>query len=193
MVAHDGASIGPRSVGYRLLQQALCFGGDTLTATDIAVAAGRMELGDASRVAHLDRGMVAAVMRRAGEMLAEGVDRMKAEAGDVPLLAVGGGSFLVPDLLDGVSEVRRVHHHAVANAVGAAIAQVGGEVDQIYSGMSRDAMLRAAHDEAERRAVEFGAAIDSLRVVEIEDIPLSYLPGDARRVRGPLIGDVAIS
>ena len=37
-ISPDGRRIGPRSVGYRLTSRALCFGGDTLTATDIAVA-----------------------------------------------------------------------------------------------------------------------------------------------------------
>ena len=57
-------------------------------------------------------------------MVEESVDRMKTEAGDVPLIAVGGGAFLVPDRLEGVSEVVRVPHGDCANAVGAAIAQV---------------------------------------------------------------------
>ena len=39
--------IGPRSVGYRLTEEALVFGGGTLTCTDLAVAAGLLQLGDA--------------------------------------------------------------------------------------------------------------------------------------------------
>ena len=34
----DGLTIGPDSVGYQLTRRALVFGGDTLTATDLAVA-----------------------------------------------------------------------------------------------------------------------------------------------------------
>ncbi|MEV4899339.1 hydantoinase/oxoprolinase family protein, partial [Nonomuraea sp. NPDC055795] len=45
-----GLRIGPDSVGYRLTEQALVFGGDTLTATDLAVAAGMAELGDPALV-----------------------------------------------------------------------------------------------------------------------------------------------
>ena len=123
-------------------------------------------------------------------MIAEGVDRMKTEAGDVPLLAVGGGSFLIPDQVEGCSAVIRVEHHAVANAVGAAIAQVSGEVDQIFSNLSRDHAITAARTEAERRAIAAGADQDSLKLVELEDIPLSYLPGDARRVRVRMVGDI---
>ena len=39
-------TIGPASVGYRLTEQALVFGGDVLTVTDVAVAAGLIDLGD---------------------------------------------------------------------------------------------------------------------------------------------------
>ena len=115
---------------------------------------------------------------------------MKTEAGNVPLLAVGGGSFLIPDALEGCSEVIRVEHHAVANAVGAAIAQASGEVDRIFSNITRDQAIAVAQQEAEDRAITAGAARRSLQLVELEDIPLSYLPGDARRVRVRMVGDI---
>ncbi|TMV66900.1 hydantoinase/oxoprolinase family protein, partial [Thioclava sp. BHET1] len=53
-------AIGPRSTGYRILQEARVFGGQTLTASDIAVAAGVVEMGDPGRVADLDPAFVAA-------------------------------------------------------------------------------------------------------------------------------------
>jgi len=190
VISADGSRIGPRSVGFRLLRKGLVFGGDTLTATDIACAASRADLGDRALVADLSSGLVARTLARMGEMIAEGVDRMKTEAGDVPLLAVGGGSFLIPNEVEGCSEVIRVEHHAVANAVGAAIAQVSGEVDQIFSNMTRDQAFLAAQTEAERRAEAAGGSRRSLKLVELEDIPLSYLPGDARRVRVRMVGDI---
>jgi N-methylhydantoinase A/oxoprolinase/acetone carboxylase beta subunit len=185
-----GDRIGPRSVGFRLLEKGLVFGGDTLTATDIACAAGRIGLGDRSLVGGLSHDFVAQTLARMGDMIAEAVDRMKTEAGDVRLLAVGGGSFLIPDDVEGCSEVIRVEHHAVANAVGAAIAQASGEVDQIFSNISREQAIEAAQNEAENRAVAAGAVRGSLKLVEMEDIPLSYLPGDARRVRIRMVGDI---
>ena len=36
--------VGPQSVGQHLARDALCFGGDTCTATDVAVALGRMDI-----------------------------------------------------------------------------------------------------------------------------------------------------
>lgn len=48
-----GVTVGPRSVGYRIITEALIFGGATLTTSDVIVAAGKAVLGDASKVAHL--------------------------------------------------------------------------------------------------------------------------------------------
>lgn len=79
----------------------------------------------------------------------------------------------------------------MANAVGAAIAQASGEVDQIFANLTREQAIATAREDAENRALVAGAAPGSLKVVEMEDIPLSYLPGDARRVRIRVVGDVA--
>jgi N-methylhydantoinase A/oxoprolinase/acetone carboxylase beta subunit len=186
----DPSKIGPRSVGFRLTEQARVFGGSVLTCTDIAVAAGLIELGDRSRVSDLPRSYVQAALARMQAMLADSVDRMKADARPVPLVAVGGGAFLVPDRLPGVAEVIRVPHAGVANALGAAIAQVSGEIDQIFTESSRDAALRRAQEQAEARAVRAGADAGSLKLVEMEDIPLAYLPGNALRVRARVVGDI---
>ncbi|MGN6673876.1 MAG: hydantoinase/oxoprolinase N-terminal domain-containing protein, partial [Thermomicrobiales bacterium] len=50
IIADGGTAVGPLSVGYRLPERARVFGGDTLTATDIAVAAGLARLGEPTRL-----------------------------------------------------------------------------------------------------------------------------------------------
>jgi N-methylhydantoinase A/oxoprolinase/acetone carboxylase beta subunit len=177
-------------VGYRLTEDALVFGGDQLTMTDIAVAAGLLDIGERARVRHLSRDLVHAALARAASMIEEHVDRMKTDAGDVVLIAVGGGAFLVPERLPGVREVVRLEHGGCANAVGAAIAQVSGEVDQVFQGLTRDEALSQARAIAERRAIDAGAAAASLSVVEAEDIPIAYLPGNAIRARVKVVGDI---
>lgn len=184
----DRRSVGPVSVGHRLTREALVFGGGRLTATDVAVAAGLVEIGDAARVAGLDADIVRWATARFREVVEEGVDRMKVDARPLPLLAVGGGAFLVPEAIPGISEVVHVPHAAVANAVGAAIAQVSGEVDRVFSGVGREAAVSRAEELARERAVEAGADADTVEVVEVEDLPLAYLPGDARRVRVRVVG-----
>jgi N-methylhydantoinase A/oxoprolinase/acetone carboxylase beta subunit len=184
-------TVGPLSVGYRLTREARVFGGSTLTATDIAVACGIADIGDRSRVANLNDKMAGMVLMRCAALVEEGVDRMKADAAPLPLLAVGGGAFLVPPELLGISEVIHVEHADVANAVGAAIAQVSGEVDQVFTGLGRERALQEAEAIARARAVEAGAAEATLTLVEAEDIPLAYLPGDALRVRVRVVGEAS--
>jgi N-methylhydantoinase A/oxoprolinase/acetone carboxylase beta subunit len=190
IVDPEAHEIGPHSVGYRLGTEARVFGGDRLTATDIGVAAGMIELGDASRVAEIGPEVVTWAAGHFRKTIEGGVDRVKADARPLPLLAVGGGAFLVPKGIPGISEVVRVPHSAVANAVGAAIAQVSGEVDRVFSGVPRETAMRQAEELARERAVRAGAHAESVQVVEAEDLPLAYLPGDSRRIRVRVVGDM---
>ena len=186
--------IGPESVGYELTSKALCFGGDTLTATDIAVAGGLADIGDRSRVAGLSPDLVKRSLQLMEDRIAQAVDRMKTSAGAIPIVVVGGGSILVRDSLPGASELVKPEHFAVANAIGAAIAQVGGEVDRIFSldKKSRDETLEEAKREAEEKAVAAGASPGTVHVVDVEEVPLSYLPSNATRIRVKAVGELEL-
>ncbi|MEP4196468.1 MAG: hydantoinase/oxoprolinase family protein [Aliishimia sp.] len=188
-ISADARSIGPESVGYRLGSEALVFGGSTLTCTDIAVASGLAEIGDASRVAHLSPVVVKSALNTINHRVSEAVDRMKTDAKDVPLLAVGGGAMLIPEEMPGISHVVHVEHEAVANAVGAAIAQISGETDRIYRDVSREEAISLAKAAAIEQAINAGAVADTIKVIEAEDLPLSYLPGQALRARVRVVGD----
>ena len=193
-IAVDGTPeprIGPQSVGFELTRRARVFGGDVLTATDVAVAAGRADIGDARRVRELDVEFVRRCQDVIDRRLAAAADRVRVSPEPIPVIAVGGGSILMPPRLGGL-EVIRPDHFAVANAIGAAIAQTSGEVDRIYSleNRSRESALADAEQEARQKAVTAGALPDSIMVTEREDIPLSYLRGNATRVRVKVIGDM---
>jgi N-methylhydantoinase A/oxoprolinase/acetone carboxylase beta subunit len=190
-VAGDKPTVGPVSVGYKLTREARVFGGRQLTTSDIAVAAGLLDLGDRARVRDVDPAFAKRALAECARMVEESVDRMKTEAADVTLIAVGGGAFLVPETLAGVAKVVHVPHGDCANAVGAAIAQVSGEVDQIFRDLTRADAIAAATRLAADRAVAAGADRTSLRTIETEDMPLSYLPGNSLRVRVRMVGDVA--
>src|SRR6202008_139346 len=132
-------------------------GGTTLTATDVAVAAGLLDLGDRRRESDLPAALVKGALGGMHATVEERVGRMKTDAREEPLIAVGGGCFLVPERLPGVSEVVHVPHQAVANAVGAAIAQVSGEVDWIFQDLSSDEAIARARELAEAQATSAGA------------------------------------
>lgn len=184
--------VGPQSVGYRIQKEALVFGGTTLTATDIAVAAGMAHLGDRSKVSGISGEKIQAVAAVIKTMVEEVIDKMKVSAGDVPVIVVGGGSILLPGTLKGASEVIKPEHFEVANAIGAAIAQVSGSIDGVYdvAGKGRDAVLEEVKTAAIAEAVKAGAEASTVEVVEVEEIPLAYLPSNAVRFRVKAVGNL---
>lgn len=185
-------TIGPDSVGYRLRERAVVFGGEELTATDAAVATGLATLGDASRLSPEQRLLAPTVVAEVRRRLAEAIDQVKTSAAEVPVVLVGGGSILVDQTLPGASTVVRPDHFPVANAIGAAIGQVSGEVDQVHSlkGTTRAEVMAGARDAAAARAVAAGADPATIEVVDAEDVPLAYLPGSATRVRVKVVGEL---
>lgn len=187
----DDLKVGPQSVGYKLTVDSLIFGGNTTTTSDVAVALGLAEFGNSDSVKNLDKEYLEAVKKRINEMLTNAVERMRVSPEVIPVLAVGGGSILVPDKI-GDLPVIRPEHFSVANAVGAAIGQISGEVDRIFSldGKSREEALSEAKDEATKKAVAAGAKPDSIELLDQEDVPLAYLPGNATRIRLKVVGDM---
>lgn len=177
--------IGPDSVGYRITEEALVFGGKTMTATDIAVRLGLADIGNPDHVKDIPLEFAQQAHKKIMEMVEEAIDKMKVSKDPIPLILVGGGSVIITDNINGVSEVVRPDNFDVANALGAAIAQVSGEIDKIFSlsETGRDEALAEAKRLAIEEAVKAGAARETVSIVHAEDVPLAYLPGNATRIR----------
>ncbi|WP_214367290.1 hydantoinase/oxoprolinase N-terminal domain-containing protein [Pseudonocardia sp. H11422] len=171
-------------IGGGPVHDALCCGGSTPTLTDAAVLAGRTAFGSHPVPGHWGK-RLAAQLAEADRLLAEAADRVGLGADDLPLVVVGGGGGIAPDRLPGVAEVIRPPHFDVANALGAAIAPVGGYAERICAG--RPDLLRAAIEElttdAFGRAIQAGADPDLLQVTGVEEVPLAYLRDPAVRIR----------
>ncbi len=195
LVEAQGASGGPRAVGRDLSTRGRVFGGDTLTATDIAVLAGRAALGDKTRAGDVPTETVETARATMKTMLENGVDAMKTSAAPLPLIAVGGGAFLLPDALEGASEIIRPENAGVANALGAAFAQVGGEAEVIYSASKRprEAALGEAKSLAAARAEAAGALQPTIEIVEIHETPMSYMDEPGAVIRVKAVGDVDLA
>jgi N-methylhydantoinase A/oxoprolinase/acetone carboxylase beta subunit len=190
--AGEGVTVGPQSVGYALRERALVFGGDIATLTDAAVAGGRVRLGDHAATANGRHADLVRALEGSDAMIAGAVDRAKTQRGDVPLVVVGGGSFLVPESLAGVSEVIRPDHYDVANAIGAAIAQVGGRWEEVTRiDREREQAIADACDRAKNRAVAAGADADRVEIVELEEIPLAYHTEPSVRLRVKAVGPLS--
>lgn len=192
-VSSDGKMIGPQSVGHRLLQEGLVFGGKTLTATDIIVAAGGVEIGNKEALRDLPQSLVETARLKMLDMLDQGIDMMKPGAVEMPVILVGGGAVLVSGDLKAAGTVHRPESAGVANAIGAAIAQVGGEAERIlsYRETPRDEALALVKKEAEARATKAGASPNSIRIVDIEETPVPYMGEETTRVHIKVVGDLA--
>lgn len=190
----DGrVTVGPDSVGYKITSEALVFGGQTVTATDIAVKLGMADLGDASRVAEIDDDFAVAAMATIREMVEDCIDSLKISNDDVDVIMVGGGSIVIPKDLAGTSNVYNPAHFGCANAIGSAISKVSGNYEQLidYNQIPREQALEQAKAEAIGLAVAAGAMEDTVEIIDVEDVPLAYCVGNTCRVRVKAAGDLA--
>jgi N-methylhydantoinase A/oxoprolinase/acetone carboxylase beta subunit len=175
--ADGGVAVGPDSVGHYLSRDALVFGGKTTTASDIAVAAGKAEMGNKALVQTLDTDIVQMAEQRIKILLEGAIDIIKTSPEPMPVLLVGGGAVLAPENLKGASELKLPPFHDVANAVGAAISKVGGVIDIIQSvaDQSVTQAVEYAKSTAIQRAVDAGALRESVKIAEVEHFPVSYM------------------
>ena len=179
-------AIGPQSVGFRLTEKALCFGGDTLTATDIAVAAGLVTLGDPARVRHLDAAFVQGRHRKDENRCRSGAGPDETQRRPDP--GRSGGRRLGPDWTGSLAGTSVV---AAARSLRLGQCHRGRHragLGRGGPGCRRWKARRAARhwstivNDARARAVEAGARADSVELVELEETPLAYLPGNAIRI-----------
>ncbi len=189
-VKDDKITVGPDSVGYKISEEALVFGGSTLTTTDIAVRLGLADVGNRNLVAHIDEAFAQAVQEEISLLLEQAIDKMKTSSEDVSLVLVGGGSIIVPDSIRGVSKIVKNENGGVANAIGASIAQISGQYEQIYiySKEPREESLKDAQNKAVKQAVLAGALADTIELVEVEETPLAYHPENATRLKVKVVG-----
>ena len=193
LVSNDGLSVGPQSVGHNLVKDGLVFGGQTLTATDIIVASGAQKIGDVDAVKNLDPNLINTAKETMRQKLDQSIEMMKPGGQNLPVILVGGGAILVDDL-NIASKLHRPENAGVANAIGAAIAQVGGEAERMVSfhNTPRDAAIAEITQAAKDRAVAAGADRDTLRAVDIEETALPYMDEGAMKIRVKVIGELGL-
>ena len=190
----DGSvTVGPDSVGYEITKKALVFGGDTLTATDIAVRLGMAQVGDPEKVAHIDENLARKAMDAIRELVEDSIDVMKVSSDDLDVILVGGGSIILPEKLAGARSVTKPNFFGTANAIGSAISKVSGTYEALinYDELPREQALEKAKGEAVEMAVNAGAIRETVEIIEVEDVPLAYYPGNTCRVKVKAAGELA--
>ena len=107
-------------------------------------------------------------------------------------MLVGGGRILAADMLEGIDQLITPEYAGVANAVGAAFAQVSGaaEITANYNRTSRDEAIETVKEKAVQEAIAAGADPSSLRITEVEETPLPYAAGKMVRIRIKAVGEL---
>ncbi|MEB3860347.1 MAG: hydantoinase/oxoprolinase family protein [Desulfurococcales archaeon] len=192
-------TVGPESVGYELVRKGIAWGGDTITATDVALALNRMRIDDPScnpeRAAQkIPRELAERAYQYIVNAVEEGIDRIKTKPEPLPVILVGGGSAMLPRKLKGASEVIRPEGAQSANAIGAATALIGATVEKTYSyeQVERSKALDDAKSEAKKRAIESGADPSTVEIAFVEEVSMPYLPGNVVKVRVKAVGRARI-
>ena len=193
-------SIGPESVGNELTTKSLCFGGNALTTTDVAVAAGL-----ASNVGTHPVTLKPSTIVSAQEMIKEKVQDIilnaKTQAKHLPVAFVGGGAIICQHSLFGSDNNIKTSLASVANAVGAAYSQLSATVDTIFeigvsSSREQEAeLIELATESATKKCVSYGAIRETLRVAERQVVEMPYVTGKIRvtiKVVGEFEGGNAI-
>ena len=202
-------TIGPDSVGNQLTKQALVFGGDKLTPTDIAVALGRLQLGLLPQKELLQKiaqfaqvqavqDFISKIDFKMHEMLVAGVKDTLASMEEIPpnLVLIGGGALLFDRQL-----LKKMFDHRftlidipesgdVANALGAAISKIGAKHVQVYDYVKIPQALALAEvtQKATELAIRQGADPKSIQVSERSEVQIPYLEGQPNEVTVAVVG-----
>lgn len=191
----DQVVVGPDSVGYAIKERALVFGGDTTTATDIAVASGIFIKGaQSANSSQLSQDVIERAKGVIKSKLERVVDLVKTSPQDLDLILVGGGSIIAPDSMQGVNKIIRPPYFDVANAVGAAMSRISASVDIIQDTTSATIKeaLQHASELAKEKVIEAGADPATTMITEQEALPLQYLDHRVRTIV-KAVGDFAPS
>ncbi|CUM68153.1 uncharacterized protein PRCAT00005870001 [Priceomyces carsonii] len=182
----NSLSVGPDSVGSEILEKSILFGGNTVTATDAAVAIS-LKNNDFDQLSHMgDPRRISGVFsisflelysEKVKKMLESIIDKMRTSPDPLPVVLVGGGSFIAPECLEGASTVIRPKFYQIANAIGAALPKLSYEsvkFSPISLSAERDAAIESLKEETVDKLVAKGALRDSVVFVNIASEPVPY-------------------
>jgi N-methylhydantoinase A/oxoprolinase/acetone carboxylase beta subunit len=201
-IENGNCKLGPDSVGYQLKEKAIAFGGTILTISDFFIAEEQLEIEGTKTPENLKNNIsivgnlpYESILQKVKETIQfeieKLVDKLKTDGKDIPVIACGGGAFLLPTKINGASKVLFPEHMEVANAFGACIAQISSEEEIVINTMQNNEKqeLEKLLEKVKSNLLQKGALESSIDVLIKESIPLAYLPG-AVKLKIKLCGDL---
>lgn len=164
-------TIGPDSLGAELFNKCQSMGGPHFTLYDVGYI------------------LKSAANREAQTIMDYFLDQLNKELtsllplpGSKPIILVGGGSENIPDHLLPDHFIRPPHYQ-IANAYGAALSEVAGQIDCVTClSQDKDNFILDLEKKAKEAAIKKGALPRSVRIVEKKILPLYYLQEPMYRV-----------
>lgn len=181
-IAPNKIEIGPRSCGNKTFTDGVAFGGKTLTLTDIALALGYVEIpGARPQNVDLSHKGCRAVINESIRKIYELISKIGPEHSHLPIIMIGGGATLFPKhLLDDRFIIPP--YAQVANAYGAALAEISATIDTVVSLENRQSVLESLQQQAIQAAIQKGSDFKTVKIVDVTIIPYHYIPNQRARV-----------
>jgi DUF917 family protein len=201
-ISDTDITLGP-SIANNLYQKSLCFGGDTLTTTDIAVAFDRIS--PTNHIKTLIKRIPTHLLQQADNLLhqtlADLIIETRSSVNEKPndIILVGGGACLFN--INTLQTILNKHiknsnvivpsHANIANAIGAATAQIAGIHTEIYNldTISRDSAYDGAVKSATKKALHNGACSKSINIKNISVTEISYINNNSIKVAAKVAGN----
>lgn len=199
-------TVGPDSLGSDIVTKGVLFGGDVVTTSDVAVASfvdkfsleqlpPSLNMGNPNAVYGMyDSSYKESYYKVVTRHLEKAIDRVKTSRDDIPVIIVGGGAFISPNVLKGASKVIKPPYAQVANAIGAALGKISASASAFRNlkGVT-DGLKQAVLDElievASMEAYDKGALKESIKVVDLVSDAVPYVEG-VYDFRVKVVGDV---
>lgn len=187
---HDKITVGPQSCAKNLREESLVFGGKHMTLTDIAISKKFIDIPEAlNQNLEIPQNIADDVIQQVEVKIMKLCAQMAGKYKNLPIILIGGGARLFANS-PLASKVHIPDLASIANALGAALAQVSGSIDQVVSLQNREKTLKELEEQAKKAAIQAGARLTELRIAEQQIIPYHYTTNDLARVKitvtGPL-------
>jgi N-methylhydantoinase A/oxoprolinase/acetone carboxylase beta subunit len=163
-------SIGPDSVGRSLFQEAQCFGGETLTLTDIGVLLGHFAIQGAQKeLVKMCPEKARFVLEQAERRVKEALFQLERYGDSLPLVIVGGAAALLKNLGGRIPDFA-----FCANGYGASLAHISAKKEELLPFHERAGALARMKEEVLAEAVRQGADPERVKIVHVQEIPCAY-------------------
>ena len=173
--AENKYTIGPDSLGAKLFTYAQSFNGPHLTVFDIANI-----LQEQSPKYGISITMADAIMRFILNQLNNHLENIYLNQ-NMPIIFVGGGAQNLPE--DYIKQHIRPDYYQVANAYGAALAEICGTIDEIHTlEANKDEIIQQLELKAIEQAVHNGARHNRIRIIEKRLLPFFYMENQLTRI-----------